>query len=171
MVDKLSPEQRKKCMQANKSENTKPELIVRKYLFARGFHYRLHCKNLPGKPDLVLRKYSTVIFINGCFWHGHDGCQYYRLPVTNSEFWLKKIENNRARDLRDRERLIKLGWGVMVVWECQLRPKQRENTLQEIVYRLSTAYLQNKNVNRLVSYDATSENIDVAAEDTPEYGD
>lgn len=172
MVDKLSPEQRRRCMQANKSSDTKPELLVRKYLFSRGIHYRLHCSNLPGKPDIVLKKYSTVIFINGCFWHGHDGCSYYRIPKTNTAFWQNKVETNKCRDERVRQQLIALGWGVMVIWECQLKPAVRESTLEEIVYNLSLAYLKNHKVRAIepsVTYSYEME-TPMAAEDDDAYG-
>ncbi len=93
MADVMTPEQRSRCMAAIKGKNTKPELIVRKYLFSRGLRFRLYVNSLPGKPDIVLPKYKTVIFVNGCFWHGHEGCRYYRLPKTNVEFWQEKISN------------------------------------------------------------------------------
>lgn len=98
MADVLSKEQRRKCMSHIKSTNTKPEILVRRFLFARGFRFRLYRKDLPGKPDIVLPKYKTVIFINGCFWHGHDGCKYAKLPETNHAFWLDKISGNVERD-------------------------------------------------------------------------
>ena len=171
MVDKLSPEQRRKCMQANKSNDTKPELIVRKYLFSQGIHYRLHCSNLPGKPDIVLKKYSTVIFINGCFWHGHEACPYYRLPKTNTLFWKNKIETNRERDENVRQQLISLGWGVMVIWECQLKPSVREATLKEVVYNLSVAYLKKCGVRTTREiYAPKEDDIAIAAEDYTPYG-
>ena len=94
-MDKLTKEQRHRCMFAIKNKNTKPELLVRKFLFSRGFRYRLNYPRLPGHPDLVLRKYRTVIFVNGCFWHGHEGCKYYVLPKTNVEFWRNKIDRNK----------------------------------------------------------------------------
>lgn len=97
-MDKLTKEQRHRCMSAIKGRNTKPELLVRKFLFSRGFRYRLNDPRLPGHPDLVLRKYRSVIFVNGCFWHGHEGCKYYVLPKTNVEFWRNKIERNKFRD-------------------------------------------------------------------------
>ncbi|MCH5238482.1 MAG: DNA mismatch endonuclease Vsr, partial [Muribaculaceae bacterium] len=98
MADTMTPEQRHKCMAAIKGKDTKPEMIVRKYLHSLGYRYGLHNKKLPGSPDLVLRKYKTVIFIHGCFWHGHEGCKYYRLPKSNVEFWQDKITRNRQRD-------------------------------------------------------------------------
>lgn len=117
-MERITKAQRHKCMVANKSKNTCPEMIVRKFLWNRGFRYRVNVKRLPGKPDIVLRRYRTVIFINGCFWHGHDDCKYYSVPKTNVEFWRKKIERNKERDLETREKLKKMGWRTMVVWEC-----------------------------------------------------
>lgn len=107
-----------------KGKNTKPEMLVRRFLHANGFRYRLHVKNLPGNPDIVLPKYKTVIFINGCFWHGHEGCKYFVLPKTKTDWWLNKIEGTK---LRDREAEIKLkewGWKIFRIWECELRPNQ-----------------------------------------------
>lgn len=104
-----------------RGKDTKPEMIVRKFLFANGFRYRLHDKKLPGKPDLVLRKYNTVIFVHGCFWHGHDGCKYFQLPKTRSEWWKAKIERTKVVDAAAVAELERLGWKVLVVWECELR--------------------------------------------------
>ena len=98
MSDKMTPEQRHRCMSHVRSKDTKPEMTVRRYLFVRGFRYRIHVKNLPGKPDIVLRKYRAVIFVNGCFWHGHEGCGSYSFPKSNVEFWLSKIERNGANE-------------------------------------------------------------------------
>lgn len=109
-------------MSAIKGKNTGPELLVRKFLFSRGFRYRLNHPRLPGHPDLVLRKYRTVIFVNGCFWHGHDDCRYFRLPKTNIGFWKSKIERNKARDHREQCQLAAMGWHCITVWECQLKP-------------------------------------------------
>ena len=114
-MDKLTKEQRHRCMSAIKGKNTKPELLVRKFLFSRGFRYRLNHPRLPGHPDLVLRKYRTVIFVNGCFWHGHEGCKYYVLPKTNVEFWKNKIERNRSRDIEERQQLTSMGWDGMAL--------------------------------------------------------
>lgn len=108
-----------------KGSDTKPEEIVRKYLFSKGFRYRKNDARLPGKPDIVLPKYKTVIFVNGCFWHHHD-CRYFKWPVNNAEFWREKIIANEKRDLRDYEKLKGLGWKVLVVWECGL--KNNKNT-------------------------------------------
>lgn len=101
--------------------DTKPEILVRKGLHRRGFRYRLHTKDLPGKPDIVLPKYKTVIFVHGCFWHGHKNCRYFRFPKTNTDFWEKKITRNRERDVEVRQRLVELGWRVLIVWECATR--------------------------------------------------
>ena len=98
MADVMTPEQRSRCMAAVKGKDTKPEMIVRKYLFSRGLRYRVNNRKLPGSPDIVLKKYKTVVFIDGCFWHGHEGCKYYRLPKTNVNFWRHKIAMNIARD-------------------------------------------------------------------------
>ena len=104
-----------------KGKNTKPEELVRKYLFARGFRYRKNDKRLPGTPDIVLPKYKTVIFVNGCFWHGHKGCKYFVWPKNNAEFWKNKIESNISRDRKKAETLKDQGWKVIVVWECDLK--------------------------------------------------
>lgn len=121
MADTMTPEQRSRCMAAIKGKDTKPELIVRKYLFSRGLRFRIQVSKLPGKPDIVLPKYKTVIFVNGCFWHGHEGCKYFRLPKSNVEFWKEKIERNVARDVRNEAELKAQGWRVLRVWECDIR--------------------------------------------------
>lgn len=119
-----------------KGKNTKPEELVRKYLFSQGFRYRKNDKRLPGSPDIVLPKYKTVIFINGCFWHGHEGCKYFVWPKSNEEFWKNKIETNIARDKKKIAALEQLGWKAIVVWECQLKPTVRENTLMTLNRRI-----------------------------------
>ena len=121
MTDVMTPEQRSRCMAAVKGRDTKPELTVRKYLFSRGLRFRVQVRKLPGNPDIVLPKYKTVIFVDGCFWHGHEGCKYYRLPKSNVEFWENKISNNIARDTRSEEALKDLGWRVIRVWECDIK--------------------------------------------------
>lgn len=115
-----------------KSSNTKPEEIVRKYLFSKGFRYRKNDKRLPGTPDIVLPKYKTIIFVNCCFWHGHEGCRFFVVPKTNTEFWVNKIEANKQRDSRKTNDLQSLGWKVIVVWECQLKSKKLNDTLCNI---------------------------------------
>lgn len=147
-MDKLSAEQRHRNMAAIHSANTKPEIIVRKYLFSRGFRYRLNHKRLPGHPDIVLRKYRTCIFVNGCFWHGHEGCRYYTIPKTNTEFWINKIRRNQERDLKVQHELASMGWHSIVVWECELKPAKRELTLNSLAYTLNKIFLQDRIVKR-----------------------
>lgn len=143
MPDKLTPEQRHRCMASIKSRNTKPEVLVRRFLFARGLRFRINVKRLPGTPDIVLKKYRTCIFVNGCFWHGHEGCKYYVMPKTNTEFWKAKIERNRARDLDRRIKLRDMGWHVIQIWECQLKPKVREEYLEGLLLTLNRILIMN----------------------------
>ena len=154
-------------MSAIKSKDTKPELLVRKFLFSRGFRYRLNHPRLPGHPDLVLRKYRTVIFINGCFWHGHESCKYYVLPKTNAEFWKNKIERNQGRDVEERQQLTSMGWYCITIWECQLKPKVRQQTLNTLEYMLYHIYLEDR---RIKSYEITEEEYGMAAEPVKSYG-
>jgi len=116
-----------------RSKDTKPEMLVRKFLHKNGFRYRLHVKNMPGKPDIVLPKYKTVIFIHGCFWHGHEGCKYYVIPKTRTEWWLNKINGNINNDKQNIEYLAKIGWTVLNVWECELKKTNVENTLEQLI--------------------------------------
>lgn len=132
-------------MSCIKGKNTKPEEIVRKYLFSQGFRYRKNDKRLPGTPDIVLPKHRTVIFVNGCFWHGHEGCRYFVVPKTNTEFWMNKIETNIQRDKRNIEKLQVMGWKVIVIWECQLKRNQCRNTLDLIKYKIENNYELTKN--------------------------
>ena len=144
MSDRLTKEQRHKNMSAIHGKNTKPELLVRKFLFSRGFRYRLNHPRLLGHPDLVLRKYRTVIFVNGCFWHGHDGCKYFVLPKTNSEFWKDKIQKNKERDIKEQKELASMGWQSITVWECHLKPALREQTFKSLEYTLNHIYLEDR---------------------------
>ena len=123
MPDILTQSQRHKCMSSIRGKNTKPEILVRKGLHARGFRFRLHNKKLPGSPDIVLPKYGVAIMVNGCFWHGHKGCRYATKPKTNVEFWETKIARNRHRDEVTNAHLEALGWHVITIWECELRGK------------------------------------------------
>lgn len=121
MVDIVTPDKRSQMMAGIGSKNTKPELIVRKMLHAAGFRFRLHRKDLPGKPDIVLPKHRVAIFVHGCFWHGHENCRLFRLPKSRAEFWAAKIGDNRARDERNQAQLLLDGWRVVVIWECALK--------------------------------------------------
>ena len=171
-MDKLTTEQRHSNMAAIRSKDTKPEMIVRKGLWKRGFRYRLNHKRLPGHPDLVLRKYRTCIFINGCFWHGHnvsltpdpsltpnpspkgegdskgEGSEYIvnseccKIPKTNREFWVAKIRRNKERDKEEQRKLAEMGWHCITVWECELTPKRREETLESLAFTLNHIWLQ-----------------------------
>lgn len=121
-----------------KGKDTKPELLVRKYLHAQGFRYRLHDKKLPGKPDIVLPKYKTVIFIHGCFWHGHEGCKYFVVPKTRTEWWIEKINRNKKLDEENKNILIKDGWKVITVFECELKKNFKNETLTKLKNKLTT---------------------------------
>ena len=120
-MDNRTKEARSRNMSHIPSKNTKPEETVRKYLFAKGFRYRKNVSKLPGKPDIVLPKYKTVIFVNGCFWHGHQGCKYFVPPKTNTDFWNAKFKYNQERDERNYQKLRDMGWRVLIVWECEIR--------------------------------------------------
>lgn len=133
MADVHSKERRSFNMSQVKGKDTKPELLVRKFLFTNGLRYRLYDKKLPGKPDIVLPKYNTVVLIQGCFWHGHEGCKYATLPKTRIEFWSNKIEANIKRDKENIECLKKLGWNVLIVYGCELKKAKQEQTLNNIL--------------------------------------
>ncbi|WP_304319695.1 very short patch repair endonuclease [Phocaeicola plebeius] len=133
MSDVMTPEQRSRCMAAIRGKDTKPEILVRKFLFSKGLRYRLNNRKLPGSPDIVLKKYKTVIFVDGCFWHGHEGCKYFRLPKSNTPFWEAKITRNIERDKETTQALTALGWKVIRIWECELRNKSnREAALNKL---------------------------------------
>lgn len=167
-MDIWSKKKRSAVMAKIRSKDTKPEWIVRRYLFSRGYRYRKNVKGLPGTPDIVLRKYGIVIFIHGCFWHGHevDG----HIPKNNREFWRKKIERNRRRDERNKEELKKLGWRVMTVWECQLKPAVRQQTLLGIEYHINHTYLERFKQKKTRRYVIEETASSVAAEEVVEYG-
>lgn len=139
MADVHSPEVRSYNMSRIRSADTKPELLLRKLLFANGFRYRLHDRTLPGKPDIVLKKYSTVIFMHGCFWHGHEGCKYFKIPATRTEWWSNKIARNVSSDELSRQKLAALGWKVIVVWQCELRKDRLAATLERVLQQLKAA--------------------------------
>ena len=126
-----------------KGKNTKPELLVRKFLFANGFRYRIHYKKLPGKPDIVLPKLRTIILVHGCFWHGHENCKYFVLPKTQTEWWLKKIDRNKQLDRENFLKLSQQGWKVFTIFECDLKSNKRDKTLAKIIKKLNKI-LENK---------------------------
>lgn len=202
MPDKLTPQQRHHCMQQIRSHDTRPEWVVRRFLFRHGFRYRLQVKRLPGRPDIVMRRLGVCIFINGCFWHGHlindddndtlryddngdnDALRYSnfrvpknsaccKIPKTNTEFWVGKILRNRERDARVQRELEALGWRVITIWECELRPKQREATLQRLLtlLRRIEAPVLVQELRKTASYANSYSDNDLlmAAEDEEEY--
>lgn len=166
-MDIWNKEKRSAVMAKVRSKDTKPELLVRRYLYHRGYRYRKNVKGLPGTPDIVLRKYGVVIFVHGCFWHGHgvDG----HIPHSNSEFWQKKIERNKQRDERNKAELRRMGWRVMTIWECQLKPAAREQTLLEMEYWINHTYLERFRQKTVKPYEPAEKCPGVAAEGEVEY--
>ena len=215
MSDRLSPQQRHANMAAIHGKNTKPEMVVRRWLWGHGYRYRLNHPRLPGKPDIVMRKYRTCIFVNGCFWHGHhvqlqtaqidngkwkmensecckidlgnqrrapasqtysissdDACcisvqnsDCCKIPKTNREFWVAKIRRNQERDLKVQRELASMGWHSITIWECELKPKVREKTLESLAYTLNKIFLQDHSIRH---YEIPEEVPMMAAEETPE---
>ena len=165
MADVMTPEQRSRCMAAIKGKDTKPEMIVRKYLFSKGLRYRVNDRKLPGSPDIVLKKYKTVVFIDGCFWHGHKECKYFRLPKSNVDFWRHKIAMNIARDYANNVDLKLAGWNVIRIWECDIRTKaKREEVLQHLYANIT----KTSNIGHYQSNENDNESI--AAEPNIPYG-
>ena len=191
-MDKVTPLQRSANMAAIHGKDTKPEMVVRRWLWGRGFRYRLNHPRLPGKPDIVMRKYRTCIFVNGCFWHGHlmkfspnkslelsveslesvesskweaENSECCKIPKTNREFWVAKIRRNQERDLEVQHRLAAMGWHSITIWECELKPKVREKTLESLAYTLNRIYLQDHGVRR---YEVPEEEAMMAAESIPD---
>lgn len=154
-------------------KDTKPEILVRKFLWSRGFRYRLNHPRLPGKPDVVLRKYRTCVFVNGCFWHGHNvdntdvqnsGC--CKIPHTNRDFWMNKILGNKERDIKVQHQLAEMGWHSITVWECELKKNNREKTLDSLAYTLNHIYLQDHSVHKVRTYSLPEEDtLAMVAED------
>ena len=179
-MDSHTTQQRHNNMAAIHGKDTKPEMVVRRWLWGHGYRYRLNHPRLPGKPDIVMRKYRTCIFVNGCFWHGHEGCKYYTIPKTNTEFWVAKIRRNQERDLKVQHELAAMGWHCITIWECELKPKVREKTLESLAYTLNKIFLldfstqaqgdnlQDRTIKR---YEIPEEEPMMAAEDvSTEYG-
>ena len=144
MADTKTPAERSENMSRIRSTNTKPEEIVRKYLFSHGFRYRKNDKRYPGKPDIVLPKYHTIIFVNGCFWHMH-GCSRFRLPRSNQDYWKPKIERNIQRDAENQQKLEADGWKIIVVWECELKKRIAEERLSRLCEEIKADILQKPN--------------------------
>ena len=169
-------------MAAIHGKDTKPEMVVRKWLWRHGFRYRLNHRRLPGKPDIVMRKYRTCIFVNGCFWHGHrlsfaqsekrkmkseeypGSSECCKIPKTNRDFWVAKIQRNQKRDLKVQHELAAMGWHSITIWECELKPKVREKTLESLAFTLNRIFLQDRTVKR---YEIPEEEPMMAAEDVP----
>jgi DNA mismatch endonuclease (patch repair protein) len=126
-----------------RSKDTKPEMLVRKFLFANGFRYRLHERKLPGNPDIVLPKHKVIVMVNGCFWHGHDGCSYYLLPRTRTQWWKEKINSNKLRDEMNENKLRFLGWDVLTVFECELKSEKQKETLANLIDRIRNGHTRN----------------------------
>lgn len=133
MPDVHSPEVRSYNMSQIKGKDSKPEMVIRSYLHTNGFRFRLHDSSLPGKPDIVLPMHKTVIQVNGCFWHGHNGCKYYVIPKTRTDWWMAKINKTIENDSKNNKELKNLGWEVITIWECELKPNMREETLLDLV--------------------------------------
>lgn len=136
-MDKLTKERRSWNMSRIRAINTKPEVSVRSMLHRMGYRFRLHPKELPGKPDIILPKYRTALFVHGCYWHGHEGCRDFAPPKTRTEWWLNKINGNIKRDIKNTSQLEQLGWKVIVAWECELTPDKIGDSIKSIVNRLS----------------------------------
>lgn len=171
MTDTMSSSQRHHCMASIHSSATKPEILVRQWLWGHGYRYRLNVKGIPGKPDIVMRRYHTAIFVNGCFWHGHENCNNYRKPKTNVEFWGKKITRNRERDQENYRVLQDNGWQVIVVWECQLTPKLIEQTMNEVDFLLNEKFLSLHQKHKPIIYHQgdNAQDFSIAAEGMPDY--
>ena len=138
MVDKFSKEVRSYNMSRIRSKDTKPEIIVRSYLFSRGLRFRKNDKRYPGSPDIVLPKYKTIVFVHGCFWHLHDGCKYAKMPKSNVDYWKPKLYRNRERDARNQKELEEMGWTVITVWECELKKATIDERLEKLAYEIRT---------------------------------
>jgi DNA mismatch endonuclease (patch repair protein) len=145
MADVHTKEVRSYNMSRIRSKNTKPEMQLRKILFASNFRFRLHLKELPGKPDIILKKYNTVIFVHGCFWHGHENCRFFKIPKTRTEWWDNKIKKNKNLDMQHEFDLKELGWNIIIVYECQLKKDKLEKTVQKLISTLRSNYEDSNN--------------------------
>jgi len=166
-MDIWDKKKRSEVMSKIHSKNTKPELTLRKALFARGFRFRVNYAKLPGKPDIVLPKYQTVIFVNGCFWHHHEGCKYAYTPKTNTKFWIDKISLNVERDKLNKQKLFDLGWKVLTIWECEIR---HIHDIMPLIDRITADLLaQNSQKKTVKLYDQSENEMLSAAESMVEY--
>jgi len=187
MTDTMTPQQRHYCMSRIRSKDTTPEKRVRQWLWQHGYRYRLCVKGVPGKPDIVMRKYRTAIFVNGCFWHGHKvvwssvetgrapslqivNSSCCKIPNTNREFWVAKIQRNQDRDQENYKVLEENGWQVIVLWECQLKSKKLEQTMLQVEIQLHDFYLKTFNHRSKTYIHIEEESLPMAAEDPEEYG-
>lgn len=198
-MDKVTPQQRHANMAAIHGKDTKPEMVVRRWLWRNGFRYRLNHPRLPGKPDIVMRKYRTCIFVNGCFWHGHHvslpphlsssdyacivgilNSECCKIPKTNRDFWVKKIRRNQERDIRVQRELALMGWHTITIWECELKPAKREETLRSLAYTLNKLFLLRFSVQTqgddqqdhcIRHYGILEDEPMMAAENLPEYNE
>ncbi len=141
MADVHDTKTRSYNMSQIKGKDTKPEMIVRKFLFSKGYRYKLHDRNLPGKPDIVLPKYKSVIFVNGCFWHAHANCRYFTIPKTNKEWWINKLERNKKNDKINLQKLRKMGWNCIILFECQLKSSKKDKSLEKLLNKISEVNL------------------------------
>lgn len=168
-MDRMSKEQRSRCMSRIRGKDTKPEIIVRRWLWARGYRFRKNVRRLPGTPDIVLRKYGIVIFVHGCFWHGHESHKH--IPQTNKDYWEAKISRNKKRDKMRQIQLQEMGWNVLTVWECQLVPSKRCQTLAMIEYYINHSYLLKSRAASDMEYGEIHPESLTAAEPPATYGD
>jgi len=163
-MDIWDKERRSRCMASIHSKDTKPELTVRRYLYSHGYRFRKNVRRLPGSPDIVLRKYGIVIFVHGCFWHGHE--THIHIPKSNKEYWAAKIARNRRRDEECKEKLRQMGWSVITVWECQLTPRLRVRTLAEIERLINHNFLRRYQNKPPTDHDANSASASILPYDT-----
>ncbi len=138
-MDIFSKSERSEIMSKVLAKNNKLEISVRKYLFSKGFRYRKNVEEMPGKPDIVLPKYKTIILIHGCFWHGHENCDAATLPTSNIEYWTNKVKSNVKRDLRNKQMLINSGWKIIIVWECEVKSKNKEQRFSRLLQEIQNS--------------------------------
>lgn len=166
-MDRLDKDKRSKVMAKIRSKNTKPEITLRKALYKKGIRYRVNYKKIPGTPDIVLTKYRTAIFINGCFWHGHENCKIAHIPKTNTTYWENKINKNKERDKNTTLQLLAMGWKVLTIWECEINNSNMENlilNIRTIMNKITTPTFQ-----KIKVYEQVAETIQQVAEDIIPY--